>query len=163
MPINPDEMRRVMRQWASGVCLVTTNNGDERHGMTVSSFASIALEPPLILVSLEDGTRTNQLVRQSNRFAVVILSEDQQELSDVFAGRTADDDDRFEGVPHLTTLLGNPVPEASLAFMDCKVSSNYEAGTHTIFIGQVESQQVLNEGKPLLYFNQSYARIDTTE
>ncbi len=77
----------------------------------------------------------------------------------MFAGRLADDEDRFEEIPYFETELGCPVPESSLAYMDCRVSSNYEAGTHTIFIGKVESQQVMGDDEPLLYFDQDYAKL----
>lgn len=160
MAIPPNEMRRVMRQWASGVTLVTTAEGSQPHGMTVSSFASVSLEPPYILVSLENSTRTNELVRRTHHFAVAILSEEQRTLSDQFAGRLGDDDDRFEGVNFFTTDLGNPIPDGCLAFMDCKVSANYKLGTHTVFVGSVESSDVLSEGSPLLYYNQGYALLE---
>jgi flavin reductase (DIM6/NTAB) family NADH-FMN oxidoreductase RutF len=148
-----------MRQWASGVCVVTSSDESRRHGMTVTSFASLALEPPLILVSLENTTRTNSMVRQSGKFAVAILSEEQQELSDIFAGRLSDDDNRFEGIPYFDTKLGCPIPEGSLAYMDCQVESSHPAGTHTIFIGQVEAGEVLKDGPPLLYHNQNYGSL----
>jgi flavin reductase (DIM6/NTAB) family NADH-FMN oxidoreductase RutF len=160
MAVNPDELRRVMRRWASGVCVVTSSDGDHHHGMTVTSFTSVSLEPPLILVSLENTTRTNAMVRQSGRFAVAILAADQQDLSDQFAGRLPDDDHRFADVPYFESELGSPIPEESLAFLDCKVTTNYEAATHTIFIGQVESSQIMREAAPLLYHDQEYGRLE---
>lgn len=163
MPINPEEMRRTMRQWASGVCLVTASDDQRRHGMTVTSFASVALEPPLILVALENSARTKSMVKVGGIFAVVMLTEKQQDLSDQFAGRLADDDNRFEGVDYFTTELGNPVPEGSLAFLDCQLTGSYPAGTHTILIGQVEASEILQEAAPLLYHNQGYARLHPSQ
>ena len=139
--------------------MVTSSDGNRRHGMTVTSFASLALEPPLILVSLENTTRTNSMVHQSGKFAVAILSEEQQDLSDLFAGRLPDDDNRFEEIPYFETELGCPIPEGSLAYMDCQVESNHPAGTHTIFIGKVETGVVLQAGPPLLYHNQNYTSL----
>ncbi|MFP3854298.1 MAG: flavin reductase family protein [Anaerolineales bacterium] len=163
MPISPNQMRRAMRQWASGITLVTVAEGSLRHGMTVSSFASVSLEPPYILVSLENTSRTNELVGRINHFAVAILSEEQRSLSDQFAGRLGEDDDRFQGVDFFTTDLGNPIPEGCLAFMDCKVSASYELGTHTVFIGLVEESDVPSDGSPLLYYDQDYAKLHRPE
>lgn len=159
MTIKPDELRFVMRNWASGVCIVTASDGERLHGMTVTSFTSVALEPPLILVSLENTTRTNAMVRQSGRFAVTLLAEHQQELSDQFAGRLPDDDHRFANVPYFMSELGSPIPEGCLAYLDCTLSAEHEASTHTIFIGLVEASRIMNQGHPLLYYNQDYAQL----
>jgi flavin reductase (DIM6/NTAB) family NADH-FMN oxidoreductase RutF len=160
MAITAEEMRHVMRHWATGVSLVTSAQAGRSHGMTVTSFASIALDPPLLLVSLKKTTRTNTMVHQSKHFAVVLLADDQQELSDQFAGRLPDDDYRFAEIPYFTTDLGSPIPEGSLAYMDCRLVESHDAATHTIFIGRVESSRILNQKPPLLYYDQNYARLD---
>ena len=87
-----------MRAWSSGVTIVTAAIPDEQHGMTVSSFTSIALEPPLIIISLQTDSRTHDIVSQANAFGVTILAQDQQELSDRFAGRGGDEEERLTGV-----------------------------------------------------------------
>jgi len=156
MTINSEELRQVMRSWTTGVSLVTSRHDGTRHGMTVSAFTSVSLEPPLVLISLERTTRTKRLVDASSRFAVAILAEDQRELSDRFAGRVADDGDRFEDVPTLETPSGCPIPEGSLAYLDCQVTTTYQGGTHTIFLAEVLSAEVLRRAAPLVYFNQDY-------
>lgn len=160
MTIDSNRLRAIMRKWASGVSLVTTRHGDRIHGMTVSSFASLSLDPPLVLVSLERTTRTHQMVTESETFAVAILAADQRELSDRFAGLTPDDMDRFEDVDYTAAASGSPIPEGCLAFMECRVTAIHDAGTHSVFIGEVLTGEVLRDGTPLLYFNQSYRQVD---
>ena len=163
MPVDPEELRRAMRQWATGVTVVTSAYEGTRHGMTVNSFTSISLDPPLILVSLERQTRTHRLVNQAGVFAVTILNDQQQDLSDCFAGRYPEREDRFCNVDTYTLLTGAPSIVGGLASFDCKVVSRYEAGTHTLFIGEVvaihyPSSPVDSDG-PLLYYNRSYRRL----
>lgn len=148
-----------MRHWASGVSLVTSRVDDRIHGMTVSSFASLSLTPPLILVSLERTTRTHGMVGESGVFAVAFLAEDQRDLSDRFAGLSPDDADRFQEVPYSSTSNGCPVPEGCLAYLDCEVTDTHDAGTHTVFIGEVTGGEVLREAPPLLYHNRDYRQV----
>jgi flavin reductase (DIM6/NTAB) family NADH-FMN oxidoreductase RutF len=156
---SPEKLRAVMRQWATGVTLVTVGTPEQAHGMTVNSFTSLSLDPPLILVSMKRGTRTHQMALQGGGFAVAILHADQQETSEIFAGRTADDDDRFKGISTDLTPSGIPIPQDPLAFLDCAIEQTIDAGTHTIFIARVKHARV-SEGKPpLLYFNRDYRVI----
>jgi flavin reductase (DIM6/NTAB) family NADH-FMN oxidoreductase RutF len=162
MPVEPDVLRIVMRRWTTGVSVVTSIDGEEQHGMTVSSFTSVSLVPPLVLVSLERTTRTHQLVAGSERFAVAVLAEDQRELSDRFAGRVADDLDRFEGVEFERTPSGCPIPQGCLSYLDCRVVATHDAGTHTVFIGEVEAANLLREAPPLVYFDRDYRGLSDT-
>ena len=97
-----------MRAWSSGVTVVTASYAGEQHGMTVNSFTSVSLEPPLIVISLHTGSRTQSLVSQANAFAVTILSNDQQDISDLFAGRIPDAEDRLADVQTETLETGGP-------------------------------------------------------
>jgi flavin reductase (DIM6/NTAB) family NADH-FMN oxidoreductase RutF len=155
----PEQLRAAMRQWATGVALVTVGSSEQAHGMTVNSFSSISLDPALILVSMKRSTRTHQMALEEGRFAVAILSAEQKEISDVFAGRTADTHDRFEGIATRLTPSGIPFPADTLAALDCSVEMTTDAGTHTIFIARVEHAAVSAGDAPLLYFNRSYHSI----
>jgi flavin reductase (DIM6/NTAB) family NADH-FMN oxidoreductase RutF len=127
--------------------------------MTVNSFTSVSLTPPLVMVSLERKTRTFNLVSQARSFGVTILSLDQQEVSDCFAGRCPDHTDRFEGLETFTMLTGAPFIRGGLAFFDCQVVSTYDAGTHCLFIGEVLAIQNGDASEPLLYYNRTYRRM----
>ena len=159
MPVSSDDLRQWMRQWASGVTLVTAQDAGGPHGMTVSSFTSLSLDPPLIMVSLEQGTRTHQMVLLGGHFAVVILREDQQDLADRFSSGVPDNEPRFDGLPYGRSPGGAPIPDTRLAFLDCQVVDSHPAGTHTIFVGQVTGGESDDAGDPLLYFNRAYRRL----
>lgn len=160
MSIQPDGLRVIMRRLASGVALVTSNMDGRIHGMTVTSFTSLSLDPPLVLVSLERKTRTHQMVSQCGLFAVVLLAEDQEDLSNRFAGLTPDDHDRFRDITYSSTPKGCPFPVDCLAYLDCEVVSTIDAGTNTAFIGEVQSGEVLRQTPPLVYFNRDYRRLE---
>jgi flavin reductase (DIM6/NTAB) family NADH-FMN oxidoreductase RutF len=157
--IDPDSLRKVMRQWTTGVTLVTCHDRGRPHGMTVTSFTSVSLRPPIILVSLEKSSRTHGMVQEGQAFAVSVLAEDQRDLADRFAGRVPDSDDRFAGVDYLPAASGAPIPAGSLAYLDCRVAGTYSAGTHTVFLGEVTGGEVLRDGPPLLYYNRDYRHL----
>lgn len=160
MSVTAYELREAMRTWATGVALVTASHAGVQHGMTVSSFTSVSLEPALILVSLERIARTRELVLQSGKFAISILSNRQQAVSDRFAGRHTEDEDRFAGLAVEPMPSGILVVAEALAYLDCRVEHCYEASTHTLVIGEVQGTRIgetaLADGKPLLYFNRAY-------
>jgi flavin reductase (DIM6/NTAB) family NADH-FMN oxidoreductase RutF len=156
MPANAEDLRIAMRNWATGVCVVAVALDGVRHGMTVNTFTSLSLEPPLVMVSLERTTKTHHLLERTGCFAVTILRSDQREISDRFAGRLLDDDDRFDGLETFTLLSGAPLLAGGLSYFDCQVVSTYPAGTHTVFIGAVQAVVRGDAGAPLLYFRQDY-------
>jgi len=148
-----------MRQWATGVTIVASTLNGHRHGMTVSSFTSVSLEPPLVLVSIERVVRTHKFVSQSGIFGVSILSEKYQKISDRFAGRETELNDRFEGLNTFTLETGAPLLQDGLANFDCRVVSQHEAGSHSLFIGLVVGVRLGNSGKPLIYYDREYRRL----
>ena len=148
-----------MRAWASGVTIVTASNQDEQHGMTVSSFTSIALEPPLVIVSLQTDSRTHALVTQVKAFAITILAENQQELSDRFAGRIPDAEDRLAGVETETLVSGAPFIKGGLAYLDCRVTQAIPVGTNTLFLAEVVAARGSGDGQPLVYHDRKYHNL----
>ena len=161
--ISPEEFRTVMRRWASSVAIVSVSHAGETHGMTVSSFTSVAAEPPLILVSLQTNSRTHKIALESRQFGVTILSESQHELSDRFAGRIPDNEDRFDGVQTETLISDAPFLVGGLAYLDCRVVHTYEAGTNTVFFAEVLAARVTGDGNPLLYFDRGYWHLQKLE
>lgn len=160
MDSDPEDLRQVMRNWASGVTVVTAASGAVRHGMTVSSFTSISLEPPRVLVSLEKSSRTHHLALESGFFGITILSSEQQAISDRFAGRIRElDENRFDGLVIKTLSSGAPFISGSLAFLDCRIAHTYDTGTHTLFIGDVIAMHSEPSAKPLLYFDRRYHNL----
>lgn len=162
-PLNED-LRKAMRRWATGVTIVTAAHAGERHGMTVNSFTSISLDPPLIFVSLERSARTRQLALDSGLFAVNILTESQQELSNRFAGRIPDVEDRFAGLEMADSPGGAPLVPGALAWLDCRVSGVFEISSHTIVVGAVTGVWSQPPGpgspRPLLYYERAYFTLE---
>lgn len=160
--IQADRLRQTMRYWATGVTVVSAAHDGEQHGMTVNSLTSLSLSPPLVMVSLEQNTRTHGLVQRAGAYGVSLLHVSQQGLSDRFAGRDTEATDRFEGVNTFTLASGSPLIEGSLAYLDCRVVDTYQAGTHTLFIARVvaaQDGQTDQKAHPLLYFNQQYRKL----
>jgi len=159
MPTDPAILRQAMRFWTTGVTIVTATANNVSHGMTVSSFTSVSLEPPQILISLAQNTRTHDLVEKSRMFGVTILSVGQEEISNRFAGRVPDELDRLAGLETFTLVSGAPLLRNGLAWLDCHVVSAMVSGLHTLFIAEVLAAQSAPTGAPLVYFNQGYTKI----
>lgn len=157
--LDPEQLRRSMRAWTSGVTVVTASHAGEQHGMTVSSFTSIALEPPMIIISLQTGSRTHELVSQANAFAVTILAAGQQELSDRFAGRAPGAEDRLAGIETEFLSTGAPFIKGGLAYLDCRVTQAISVGANTLFLAEVVAARGNGEGKPLVYHDRQYYKL----
>ena len=156
MSIESNVLRATMRQWATGVTVVTTVDGEVRGGMTVSSFTSVSLEPPTVLVCLNKKAYCYDLVKHSGVFAVSMLSVVQSALSNRFAGFVPDVVDRFEGVEVTTAQTGSPLLPGAVAHLDCVVVSTHDTTTHTIFVAEVVYAYVDPEKSPLVYHDRSY-------
>ena len=157
--LDPEQLRQSMRAWTSGVTIVTASHAGEQHGMTVSSFTSIALEPPMIIVSLQTASRTHDLVAQANAFAVTILGDGQEEVSDRFAGRVSDTEDRLAGIETETLVTGAPFIKGGLAYLDCRITETIAVGTNTLFLAEVVAARGNGEGEPLVYHDRKYRKL----
>ncbi len=154
-----DGLRAAMRAWTSGVTIVTASYGGEKHGMTVSSFTSISLDPPLIIISLQAVSRTHELVSKSQTFGVTILAADQKELSERFAGRAEESGDRLDGLETETFITGAPFIKGGLAYLDCRVTQNIQSGMNTIFVAEVVAARGDNHEHPLVYHDRQYRTL----
>lgn len=148
MAIDAGGFKKAMSRWASGVTVVTAEHDGVRHGMTVSSFASVSLDPPLVLVCIGKAAPTHDTIRKGERFVVNVLAVGQEEISIRFATKH---DDRFAGVAVRTGQLGVPVIEGCLAAIECRLHETLPGGDHTIYVGEVVHADV-RDGSPLLYF-----------
>lgn len=157
MSIDADRFRAALREWASGVTIVTARHGDAIHGMTVSAFASVSLEPPLVLVCADKSSNTHELISRGGVFAVHVLARGQEELSNRFASKK-DEHRRFEGLTWRHGATGAPLLAGAVAVLDCRVESAHDAGDHVIYVGRVEHVE-LGEGEPLVYQRGAYAGL----
>lgn len=155
--IGADDFRKVLSHFGSGVTIVTTSDADKRPtGLTCSSFASVSLDPPLVLVCVDHKAQSFPALRERGRFAVNILSSGQEAVSRRFA--TSKIVDKFEGVAHTVSDLGLPLLTDALAHLECTTVNMHVEGDHTIFVGRVERMGVPG-GEPLLYFKGRYERL----
>jgi flavin reductase (DIM6/NTAB) family NADH-FMN oxidoreductase RutF len=148
-----DQLRLVMRQWTTGVTVVSTQYQGIRYGMTVSSFTSVSLQPQVITMSLTKSSRTHDLILSAGCFGITI------NISELFAGQTTESEDRFKGIELLTLATGAPVIKGGLAFLDCKVIAIHDFGTNSLFIGEVIAAKVGVSGKPIVYYDQQYHQL----
>ncbi len=158
MTINADEFRAALGSWTSGVTIITSRAGDEIHGMTVSDFSGVSLDPALALVCAAKTSVTTGVIRKGQCFGVNILRADQSALSNKFASEK-DEFKRFEGVAYHEGKTGAPLLDDALVNLDCRVVAMHEAGDHILCVGEIESVLV-NEGEPLVFLRGSYGGFE---
>lgn len=161
MSVDTLEFRKTLRQWACGVTVVTTAVGERRAGITASSFTSVTLEPPTILVCLTKSSPTTQLINEAQVFGVSILADHQISVSNQFAGYVTlpEGEDRFYQIPMLIGNTGVPLLSEAVAWLECKLRSIYDGGTHEILVGEVLATTQNAERAPLIYQNQAYRTV----
>jgi flavin reductase (DIM6/NTAB) family NADH-FMN oxidoreductase RutF len=145
--------RNTVGQFASGVAVITTQGDDgERDGMTVSSFTSLSLDPPLVLFCANNGSHTMQEIEESGHFAVNVLAHDQKDICYGFASNKTED--KFAGVQTSPGKVhGDPLVAGNLATFECKLHKLTEGGDHTIVIGEVENFTKSEDDQPLIFWN----------
>jgi flavin reductase (DIM6/NTAB) family NADH-FMN oxidoreductase RutF len=163
MAIDSATLRATMRQWATGVTVVTTEWKGEQAGMTVSSFTSVSLEPATVLVCLNKDTFCHTLVQKSGVYAVSMLGTGQEALSNRFAGFDLTVTDRFEGVNTFTAETGSPLLPGAIAHLDCVVRTTHDTWSHTIFIAEVVWAKSDPDKVPLVYYNRDYHQLVAVE
>lgn len=155
MPVEPESFRRALRRFATGVTVVTVDHDGELHGMTASSFASVSLEPPLVLVCLDKTSRTRALILEKGSFAINVLAGDQEEVSRSFSRRGTKP---FDQLPHHAGTRGDPLLDGAIAWIECRLEEMVPAGDHDIFVGEVLACGD-RDGAPLLYYDQAYRSL----
>ncbi|QQG49501.1 MAG: flavin reductase family protein [archaeon] len=151
-----------MRIYPQGVTVVTTLSADGPKGITVSSFTSVSLDPPLVLISIAKGSALHDLFRGAEAFAVNFLADDQKSVSDRFAGRV-ELEDRFQGLKFTSGKAGSPIIDGARASIECRRWQVYDGGDHSIIVGEVVDAKSLNSKRPLVYYTQLYTTTEKTE
>jgi flavin reductase (DIM6/NTAB) family NADH-FMN oxidoreductase RutF len=158
MTVSVDDFKKALQLWASGVAVVTTSSEKFGiQGMTVTAFSSVSVNPPQVLVCINESADTGEGIHESRYFAVNVLNSDQQTLSNQFAGGSSQQQ-RFENTDWKPGITGAPILNSSLMSLDCKVVEKVLAGTHWIIIGEVQ-ECVCRSGEPLLYYCGAYRRL----
>jgi len=141
------------------VAVVTARHEDQQYGMTVNSFNSVSLEPPVVSITLKQLTHTHDLVVKSGVFAVTVLTSEQKELSDRFAGKIPNVTDRFEGAQTDRLSIDAPILKDGMAYFNCRVMNSMPVGENTLFIAEVIAARGKGEGSPLVYHNRVYWKL----
>ncbi len=161
MSIDPKVFRNAMGRFATGVTVVTVQAGSARRGMTANAFSSLSLDPPLVLVCVDNQANILALLREAGKFAVNYLAESQKGASDWFAGVGSDVEDQFADLPHETGENGAPLRKGSLGFVECDVHEEMAGGDHTIFVGRVTRVEIEEDARPpLLFYGGAYRKMD---
>lgn len=157
MPVDDAQFKMAMSHFASGVTIVTTEHDGRPYGLTVASFASLSLHPPLVLVCIENTVKSLDAIKASKKFGVSILGSEQSDVSNRFASRV---DDKFAGTSTRRGELGVPLIDGALCSIECTLRDQLPGGDHTIFVGEVVGVQA-REGAPLVYFRSGYRQINS--
>jgi flavin reductase (DIM6/NTAB) family NADH-FMN oxidoreductase RutF len=158
MSLNAPEFRRAMGCFATGVTIITVDLDGEVHGMTANAFASVSLDPPLVLVCVDHAARTHAHLHSRKRFGVNVLAVEQRAVSEYYA-QPVEEQVGVQAVARFDrTSQGTPVLQGALTYLECRLQSAHDAGDHTIFIAEVEDLMV-RPGEPLLFFRSKYRRM----
>jgi flavin reductase (DIM6/NTAB) family NADH-FMN oxidoreductase RutF len=156
MPIERNELRRVMGHFATGVTVITTiSKQGAPFGLTANAFMSVSLEPPLLLISVDRKAESFPHFEESKVFTVNILRDDQESISRRFA---VSGGNKFEGVAYHVGGNGVPILEGTLAHVECRLYAAHDGGDHILYLGEIQEAET-REGKPLLFYRGGYRAI----
>ena len=161
MSIDPNEFRRVLGHFPTGVTVVTGADDTGPVGVAIGSFASVSLEPPLVMFCPANTSESWLRIKEMGAFCVNVLGEDQKDTCGVFAGKA---DDKFEGLEWTVAVTGAPVVPDSLAVIDCELHAIHDGGDHDIVVGLVKSTATADNADsrgPLLFYQGGYGRYES--
>ncbi|NVK41523.1 MAG: flavin reductase family protein [Oceanospirillaceae bacterium] len=157
MPFDSREFRNALGQFPTGVAIITAQDGDDQLiGITMSSFNSVSMDPPLVLFSLDRRALSLEAMEKADHYAVNVLSQDQQDLSNKFARAM---ENKWEDVGFETRTTGAPLLNGAIAHFECKPYAQYDGGDHVIFVGEVVSYSSSDHSAPLVFCRGRYAEI----
>ena len=155
--IDSKTFRSVLGRYPTGVCVITSRQPDSQPiGMSVSSFSSVSLDPPLVAFFPDRRSTTWPRIRATSRFCVNVLGDHQEAISRRFATPAAD---KFSGISHRTSGLGLPILDGVVAWIDCQLHAVHKAGDHFIVVGEVASLAAEDAAQPLLFHQGGYAQL----
>lgn len=158
MAIDSSEFRRVLGHFPTGVTVVTAPTDDGPVGLAIGSFASVSLDPPLVMFCPGKESATWAKMSGTDSFCVNVLGDDQAEVCGVFASKS---EDKFAGVEWSTKITGSPVISGSIAWIDCEVHAIHDGGDHHIVVGLVKALSTESDTGPLLFFRGGYGRFES--
>ncbi len=161
--VDGQTFKDIMARWASGICVITTASNGEFQGFTANSFASVSMEPALVVINAAKRLQATTDIQNEGYFAISILQESQLEWGKRFAGFFDDElENRFDGINPTTTEHGCPILPDSFAWLECKLWKSVDCEQNMMFIGEVLAGEA-SEGKPLLYHLRQWGGFLSTE
>jgi flavin reductase (DIM6/NTAB) family NADH-FMN oxidoreductase RutF len=156
MSVDSDTFRAVLGRFATGITIITgRDDAGVDHGMTVSAFSSVSLNPPLVLACIDHAASMRGLMDTLTNIGINILSEGQEAISRRFSGK---DIERFDGLGYTRGVSGVALLDDALAHLEARVVDRHQAGDHLIIIAEVEAAEAFSE-RPLLYYRSGYAQL----
>jgi flavin reductase (DIM6/NTAB) family NADH-FMN oxidoreductase RutF len=147
----------VSKAISQGVYVITVKTKDRVNGMTAAWVSQVSLNPLMLMVSIAPARYTHNLIKEAGYFAINTLSEEQTDLAKHFGFKSGRKTDKFEGISYSDAPNGSPVLDKALAFFECRLVDTFKAGDHTLFVGEVISDRLLNEDKnPLIFHWEDY-------
>ncbi len=157
MAVDPYEFRTIIGHFASGVTVITSAEGDRLHGMTANAVASLSLDPVMLLICVDRTAYSNDSIRRAGAFAVNVLGEHQEVVSRLFAKHTEPEAGSLRGQPYRIGVTGAPVLTDGVAYVECRVKEVLDGGDHSIFLGEVVDQGIVDaDAKPLVFYRGGY-------
>lgn len=157
--VNPDDFKGALGSWAAGVTIVTTRHDGLVYGITASSFSSLSIDPLLVLVCIARSNHLAELVPQSGRYAVTVLAEGQDDISNWFAISGRDPVPAYEAFDTFEMATGAPLIRGGIAHLDCELADALPGGDHIIAVGRVVAASFDPEKRPLVYFRRAYRKL----
>ncbi len=159
MPIDAARFRQIIGHFATGVTVITTAHDGWLHGMTANAITSVSLDPLLLLICVDHTAHAYEQLAKAGKFAVNILTEEQEDVSRLFAATAEPEQGSLRGAAYHFGMHGAPVLDQSLAYLECEVVDRCEGGDHTIFIAAVLDGDLLHEASPLIFYRGGYRRL----
>ena len=157
-------LRAMMARFATGVSVVAARHGPLLAGMTANAIASISINPPLMLASINRKSETHGAILGSHSFAVSVLASGQQGLADCFAQpTTAAKLQRFCDAPWHDAETGSPIVDGAIAFFDCRLVAQHPGGDHTLFVGEIVAAGFEEDAEPLIWYGSAYRHLASEE
>jgi flavin reductase (DIM6/NTAB) family NADH-FMN oxidoreductase RutF len=158
-PPDKASFRYGMGHFATGVTVMTTAVGKHLHGMTVSAFASVSLQPLLVLGSIERTTVMRRMLLESQAFAINILGERSESTARFFADNARLDGPEFRQDAYHLGVTGSPILEEATGYIEARLYATHQAGDHDIVVGEVVALEIVSEEPPLIYYRSGYRQL----
>ncbi|MCZ2109831.1 MAG: flavin reductase family protein [Dehalococcoidia bacterium] len=161
MPVaDPNDFKAALGAWAAGVTIVTTKHRELVYGLTASSFSSLSVDPLLVLVCVANSNLMSTMVQDAKLFAVTILAEGQEDVSQYFAKHGREPAREFESLVEWHEWhTGAPIIKGGVAHLDCELEATFPGGDHTIVVGRVVGAAANPGLKPLIYYRRAYRSL----